>query len=59
MLVTVMALLWPFFSVTFCKELATPWTWLPKDKLVGETVTDWAKAGRDDAEAKQASKAQL
>jgi len=31
-------------SVTFFTELEVPWTWLPKDKLVGVIVTVWATA---------------
>ena len=54
MLVTVMAELWPFFSVTFCTALAVFWTWLPKDKLAGETVTLWAQRGNAAIKAEEA-----
>jgi hypothetical protein len=46
MLVTVIAELWPFFRVTFLTALVVPWTWLPKDTLVGNAVTFWASAAR-------------
>ncbi len=56
MLVSVMAVLWPFLRVIFWTELAVPCAWLPKDKLVGETVTDWAEAGAQEADTPTASK---
>jgi hypothetical protein len=58
MLETVMALLWPFRRVTFCTELVVPCTWFPKDKVVGEIVTDWAKTEGRKADTPQPTKTQ-
>jgi hypothetical protein len=58
MLETVMALLWPFRRVSFCTELVVPCTWLPKDRVVGEIVTDWAKREGSEADTPQVSKTQ-
>ena len=46
MLVIVIAVVWPFFRITFFDALAVPWTWLPNERLVGETVTLCPNKGR-------------
>jgi hypothetical protein len=35
----------PFFNVTFWATLLVESTWLPKARLVGDTVTLWAEPG--------------
>jgi hypothetical protein len=57
MLVIVMAVVWPFFSVSFCGELDVPRSWFPKERMEGERVTVWARRDWAADRARQARSA--